>query len=78
MIFDFLYILSSDESYSLDDEYDKLGYDSGSSGTYSFHAFSLRFDNYVVSVCVLGSGVFVPTGVESKVNIFAFDAFVPT
>ena len=31
----------------------------------------------VGSVSVCGSGVFSPTGVESKMGIFAFDMFVP-
>ena len=38
----------------LDDEYDKLGSDSGSFGTYFFCAFSLRFENSVGSVSVYG------------------------
>ena len=77
MILDFLYFLSSDEAYSLNDESDDDGSDSGSSGTYSFCAFSLRFDDSVGSVCGLGFGVFVPTGVKSKCDIFAFVVFVP-
>ena len=40
--------------------------------------FFLRFENYVVSVSVLGYGVFAPTGVKSKGDIFAYDVFVPT
>ena len=59
-----IYILSLDESYLLDDESDKIGSDLGSFGTYSFHAFSLRFEVSVVGV--LGSGIFAPTGVGSK------------
>ena len=35
------------------------------------------FDDYVVIVCGLGSGVFVTTGVESKCDIFVFVVFVP-
>ena len=60
----FLYFLSSDESDSLDDESDKLGYESESSVTYSFCYVSLSFYNYVVSI--LGSDVFAPTGFKSK------------
>ena len=63
---------------SIDDAFDKLGSNSGSSGTYSFCTFSLGFDDSVGSVSVLGSGVFAPTGVESKGDIFAFGVFVPT
>ena len=51
-----LYFLPSDESDLLDDDYEKLGSDSGSSGTYYFCAFSLHFDESVVSV--LGSDIF--------------------
>ena len=76
MPFDFMYLLSSDESNSLDEDYDKLGYDSRSYGTHSFTAFYLRFDYSVGSVSVLGYGVFAPTGVESKGGMFAFDVFV--
>ena len=67
-LFESLYLLSSDESDSLYDESDELGSDSGSSGTYSFHAFSLRFDESIGIVSVLGSEVFAPTGFESKVG----------
>ena len=66
----FLYLLSSDEPDSLDDESDDDGSDSRSSGTYYFTAFSLNFDHSVGSVRGLGSGIFVPTGVESKCDIF--------
>ena len=58
----------------LDDEYDDDGSDSGSSGTYYF---PLRFDNYVGCVSGLGSGVFVPTGVKPKYDVFVFLVFVP-
>ena len=77
LIFYFLYLLSSEKSESLDDDSDDDGFDSGSSGTYSFCAFSLRFENSVGSVSVLGSGVFSPIGVEYKCDIFMFDIFVP-
>ena len=36
----------------------------------------LRLDVYVGSVRGLGSGAFVPTGVESKCGIFVFVMFV--
>ena len=61
-----MYLRSSDESDSLDDESDKLGSDCVSSGTYYFHAFSLRFYDSIGSVSVLRYGIFLPTGVESK------------
>ena len=76
-LFDLLYFLSSDESYSPGDDSDDDGSDYGSSGTYSFCAFYLRFDNSVGSVSGLVSGIFVPTGVESKCDIFTSDLFVP-
>ena len=76
MIFDFLYFLLSYESDSLNDESDNDGSDSRSSAMYYFHAFYLRFDDYVDSVSGLGSGVVAPIGVESKCDIFAFVVFV--
>ena len=78
MIFGLLYFLPSDKSDSLNYESDKLGSDSISSHTYSFHDFSLRFDNSIGSVGVLGYVIFVPTEVESKDDIFVFDVFVST
>ena len=77
LIFDLLYFLSSDESYLIDDESENHGSESGSSGTYYYCAFYLRFIYSVGSVSGLGSGVFLPTGVESKYDIFAFDVFIP-
>ena len=67
--------MSSDKSYSFNDKSDCDDSDCVSSGTYSFHAFSLRFDDSVVSIRGLGSGVFVPTVVESKCGIFKFYMF---
>ena len=77
MIFDFLYLLSSDGSDSLNDESDDDGYDSRSSGMYSFNDVSLRFDESVVSVSVLGFDIFSPTEVKSKGDVFASDVFFP-
>ena len=70
-----LYFLSLNKSYSLNNESDELGSDSGSSGTYYFCAFSLIFDEFVVSV--LGSDVFSPIGFVSKDGIFLSKTFVP-
>ena len=78
LLFALLYFLSSDELDFLNDESDNDGYESGSSGSYSFHAFSLRFDNSFGSFSGLRSEVFVPTGVDPKCDIFAFDVFLPT
>ena len=72
----FLYLMSSYKSYSLNHESDDDGYDSRSSSTYYFPAFSLCFDYSVIHVSGLGSDVFVPIGVESKCDIFAFVVFV--
>ena len=58
--------MSSDGSDLINDESEELGYDSGSSGMYSFRAYSLCFDKFVVSVSILGSDFFAPTGVKSK------------
>ena len=71
-----LYLLLSDELKFLNDESDNDGYDSGFSGTYYFFDFSLNFDDSVGHVSGLWSGVFIPTGVDSKYDIFAFLVFV--
>ena len=76
-LFDFLYLLSSDESDLLDDESINDWSDSGSHCTHSFRAFSLQFDYSIGSVSCLGYGIFAPTGVDSKCDIFAFDVFIP-
>ena len=76
LISDLLYLMSSYKSYSLNDESDDDGYDSRSSSTYYFPDFPLCFDYSVIHVSSLGSDVFVPTGVESKCDIFAFVVFV--
>ena len=55
----FIYLLFLDESDSLNDESDELGYDSRSSGTYSFRGFYLRFYESVVGI--LGSDIFART-----------------
>ena len=65
------------KSYSLNDESDNDWSDLGSSGTYYFRAISLHFDDSVGSGSDLGSDGFVPTGVESKCDIFTFDVLVP-
>ena len=59
--------MSLEKLDSLDDESDKLGSDSGSSGMYYFCAF-FRFDESIVSVNVLGYVVFTPIRVEPKVD----------
>ena len=69
MILDLLYFLSSDESYLLNDESDDDGSGSVSSGKYSF---PFCFDGSVGRVRGLGYGVFLPTGVGSKCDVFVF------
>ena len=70
LIFDSLYFLSLEKSYSIDTDSNELGYDSISYGTYSLCYFSLHFEDFVSSVSVLGYDVFAPTGVKSKEDIF--------
>ena len=70
LILDLLYLMSLEESDSLNDESYDDGSDSGFSSTYSFPAFSLCFDDSVVHVRGLGSGVFLPTGVDLKCDTF--------
>ena len=67
--FRFAILISLDELDSLNDESYNDGSDSGPPSMYSFTAFSLCFDNSVVHVSGLGSGVFVPIGVDSKCDI---------
>ena len=66
LILDFLYFLSSVKSDLLDDESKDGESDSGYTGTYAYHAFYLCFDHSVGSVSGLGSGVFVPIGIDSN------------
>ena len=73
LLLDLLHLLSSDESDLIDDESDKNGSESRSSGTCSF---PFRFDDPVGHVSGLGYSVFVPTGVESKCDVFAFVVFI--
>ena len=68
--------MSSEELDSLNDESDNDGSDSRCSGTYYFSVF-LHFENFVGHVGGLGSGVLVPTRVESKCDILEFVMFVP-
>ena len=69
-----LYLLSSDKSDSLDDEYDDDGSDSGSYVTCNF---TFRFDDSIVLVSGVGSGVFVPIGVDPNCDVVMLVVFVP-
>ena len=71
---DLLYLLSSDESYFLDDESEDDGSDSGASGTCDF---PFCFYNSIGRVSSVGSDVFVPIGVESNYEVVMFVVFVP-
>ena len=73
LLLDLMHFLLWDESYSLHYESDDDSSDSGSSGTCSF---PLRFENYVGRVSGLGSGVIIPTGFESKCDVFVFVSFI--
>ena len=69
-------LISEEEMYSMSsgDESENDGSDSGSSVTCYF---PFRFDCSFGHVIGLGSGIFVPTVVESKRDIFVFVMFVP-
>ena len=54
----------------------RMGLDLGPLSRTLFRFFLLCFDDSVIHVSGLGSGVFVPTGVESKCDTFAFVVFV--
>ena len=80
---DFLYIASfafrfsvfaiTGKSYWLNDDSDNDRSDSASSSTCSF---PLRFEDSVGHVSGLWSRFFVPTGVESKCDVFVFVVFM--
>ena len=88
LISDFLYLMSSYKSYSLNDESDDDGSDSRSAGTC---ALPFCFDesvgcvgvyigfvgNSIGCVCGVGSGVIVPTGIESIADVVLLVMFVP-
>ena len=81
-------MLSSEKLYSLDDESDDDGSDSGSAGTC---AFPIRFeesighindsvghvDNSVCRVHGVGSDIFFPTGIKSIGDVVPLVVFVP-
>ena len=71
LLLDFLFVLSLGKSDLLDHDSDDDGSDSGSSGTYSFTAFSVSFDDSTGRVSGLGSGIFVRTGVDPKCDILS-------
>ena len=65
LLFDLMYLMSSDESDLIDDDSDFDGSDSGSSGRYYFCTFSFCFEDSVGSVGSLGSGVFCTNRIQS-------------
>ena len=74
LLLDFIYLMSSDESYLLDDESEYDGYNSRSSGTCPF---PFHFDDSIGCVSGVGFGIFSQTGVESNCDIVTFVLFVP-
>ena len=78
LILDLIYLLSLDESDSLDDDSDNESNDDGSdSGSASTFTFTFRFEEFVGYVCGVGSGVFVPIGIKSIGEVVTFVVFVP-
>ena len=73
LLLDLLHFMSSKKSDLLYDESENDGSDSGFYGTCSF---LFLFDDPFGRVIVLGSGIFVPTGVKSKNDVFVFVVFV--
>ena len=73
-------MISADESDSLDDESDDDGSDYGSAGICTFTFLFEdsvgcvdnsvgRVDDYFGPVCGVGSGIFVPIGIESNGDV---------
>ena len=73
-LFDLLKLLSFDELDLFDDESEDDGSGSRSPGTCNFPFCS---GNFVVSFSGLGSGIFVPTGIESIGDIVLLFMFIP-
>ena len=78
---DFLYFLSSNESDSLDGESDDDGSESGSAGTcdftFCFEDSVGSVDDSVVSVRGMGSGIFVPIGIDYNCDVVTLVMFIP-
>ena len=81
LLLDLLQFLSSNESDLSDDKSEDDGSDSGSAG---MCAFSFCFEEFVGSVvesvghvCGVGSGVFVPKGIESTGDVVLLVIFKP-
>ena len=73
LLLDLLHFMLSGESDLLNYEYENNGSDSGFSGRCFF---TFHFYDPVGRVSGLGSGVFVPTGLDSKYDVFTFFLFV--
>ena len=67
--------MSLDQLYFFGGECDNDGSGSGSPGTFNFSFFSTG--EYVGIVLGVGSGDFVPTGIDSLVDIVQLVVFVP-
>ena len=74
LVLDLLYFMSSDESDSINDDYEDDGYDSRSSG---ICAFPSSFEYSIGWVSGVGSGVFVTMVVDSKCDVVTFVVFFP-
>ena len=66
-------MLSFDKLYLFDDESEDDGSQSGSPGMYACQFFS---GNSVVRVIGVGSGIFVPTGIDSIGDVVPLVVFV--
>ena len=80
-MFDLLKLVSFNKLYSFEDESDNDGSGSGSGGTCAFPFCSDesvgRIGESVGRVRGLGSEVFVPTGIDSIVEVVPLVVFVP-
>ena len=75
-----MHLMPLDELYSLNDESDNDGSDSGSACTraftFCFDDFVGHVENYVGRVYDMGSGVFVPVVIESNCDVVPLVVFL--
>ena len=74
LLLDFLYLLSSDESDSLDDESDN---DASDFLYVGMCTFPFCFEDSVGPICGVGYDVFFPIGNDSNCDIFSLVVFIP-
>ena len=81
VLFDLLELITFEKLGLFNDESDDDGSGSGSPGTCAFPFFSSKsvgsVGKSVGRVCGVGSGIFVPTGIESIGEVVPFVMFVP-